>query len=103
MSGDPWDDYHRLLKTESSHLDIAADVRRLEEDVARARRWISRLFDDRRKARAEITRLHEQFTRLAEEFERWSARELAHDEGTAQNVADRAATRIRAILRKERH
>ena len=103
MSCDPWDDFHRFLEadTRARRLDLATDVRRLEEQNARARRYIVKLFDDRRKARAEIARLHTQFTALAEEFERWSARELAHDEGTAQNVAENAAARIRRILRKE--
>lgn len=47
--------------------DLVTEARRLEAQLAKQRRWIATLFDDRRKTRAEVTRLHEQFAACCEQ------------------------------------
>lgn len=66
--------------------DLVTEARRLEAQLAKQRRWIAKLFDDRRKTRAEVTRLHNQFTALEEDLH-----------GTAGNPSPGIATRIHRI------
>ena len=78
--------------------DLVTEARRLEAQLAKQRRWIATLFDDRRKARAEVTRLHEQFTALAVELEARAEKCTAAIDGPEWDAANGAATRIRRIL-----
>lgn len=73
-------------------------VHSLENRNAMLRKSVRRLFDDRSKARAEIARLHTQFTRLAEHLEAsaegW---DIAGEHHASDAVRD-AAARIRLTL-----
>ena len=78
--------------------DLVTEARRLEAQLAKQRRWIAKLFDDRRKTRAEVTRLHEQFAALADDLDARAEECVAVGEGPASDAAHGAATRIRRIL-----
>lgn len=67
--------------------DLVTEARRLEAQLAKQRRWIAKLFDDRRKTHAEVTRLHEQFAALEEDLH-----------GTAGNPHPSLPVRIHRIL-----
>ena len=82
--------------------NVLADARRLEEENTRLRCERADLLDDRRKARAEITRLHTELTRLADHLDQRAEECNTVGELVAWDAAHGAATSIRRILERSK-